>query len=335
MAGISRFTDNVSVTMQVGATTPLLNGFDHNIAPTLAVGAEKYVTPALGFGVEARTAFHARSMYGNIPGTFFDATNIVGLAKLNIVNLFDFDGTRKTFEPVLYVGTGWGHTNSSKLLNQYGSVEKNKYLPTGSEYVKTPDRNYQTFETGLELNFNLGKEKAWALTVNGGVQYGGIQDMRLDGRNAHLKGSVGLTYHFKTSNGTRHFNKFVAPAPVEVIKEVPVEKVIEHEVIKEVIKEVPVVTNVSDVTIAFAQGSAVLTDAAKALLDNIASGTTVNIDATASPEGGKAFNQALSTKRADAVASYLKARGVNVATANGKGVTGPASQRIAIVSINK
>ena len=107
--------------------------------------------------------------------------------------------------------------------------------------------------------------------------------------------------------------------------------------IKEVVKEVPgtntevKVENLVFVT--FAQGKSVLTRDAKKALDGVASGKHVQIVGTASPEGSAELNQRLSQARADAVAQYLKGKGVVVDEATGKGVQGTTSNRLAVVYV--
>ena len=54
---------------------------------------------------------------------------------------------------------------------------------------------------------------------------------------------------------------------------------------------------------------------------------------TASPEGDPELNQRLSQARANAVADYLRDRGVVVDEAVGKGVQGTTSNRLAIVYV--
>lgn len=82
------------------------------------------------------------------------------------------------------------------------------------------------------------------------------------------------------------------------------------------------------VVIEFAQNSAELTDAAKALLNQVKKGATVTVVGATSPEGTVARNSELSVERANAVAEYLKSRGVNVVSAEGN-----EAGRVAIVTI--
>ena len=56
------------------------------------------------------------------------------------------------------------------------------------------------------------------------------------------------------------------------------------------------------------------------ILNQIDKDATVDITATASPEGSAEFNQKLSEKRAEAVANHLSERGVKINSAVGKGV---------------
>jgi len=100
--------------------------------------------------------------------------------------------------------------------------------------------------------------------------------------------------------------------------EVKVEKVVEEKNV--IVSDKAVVT--------FEQNSAVLTAEAKAILDQIKSGSTVTVVGATSPEGTAVRNSELSVERANAVAEYLKARGVNVTSAQGD-----EAGRVAIVTI--
>lgn len=71
----------------------------------------------------------------------------------------------------------------------------------------------------------------------------------------------------------------------------------------------------------------------KKALDEIKEGKHVQIVGTASPEGSKELNDKLSQARADVVADYLRARGIVVDEATGKGVQGTTSNRLAVVYV--
>ena len=315
--GSSKFTDNVSVTVQGGVLTSFDNFYSGHtaMAPIALVGVDKYVNPWFGVGVEARTLIGTGNGSYNTKTTF-DWVNLSGYAKFNVLNMFNYNGERRTFEPVVYTGLGWGHSTACLHTNQ------------------------ATYRAGVELNLNLGKEKAWGIVLNPSVVWGGMTDYKLNKHNGSFEVTAGVVYHFKTSNGTRTFAKPRLYSQSEIdalnarIKELDSRQV----AVKEVIKNVPVTNSTAGVNVVektyivtFAKSKAYLTDNAKANLDKITG--TVVIEASASPEGTTKFNQKLSEDRANAVKSYLESRGVKVTKATGLGVVGNESNRIAIVTV--
>ena len=315
--GSSKFTDNVSVTVQGGVLTSFDNFYSGHtaMAPIALVGVDKYVNPWFGVGVEARTLIGTGNGSYNTK-TVFDWVNLSGYAKFNVLNMFNYNGERRTFEPVVYTGLGWGHSTACLHTNQ------------------------ATYRAGVELNLNLGKEKAWGIVLNPSVVWGGMTDYKLNKHNGSFEVTAGVVYHFKTSNGTRTFAKPRLYNQSEIdalnarIKELDSRQV----AVKEVIKNVPVTNSTASVNVVektyivtFAKSKADLTNAAKANLDKITG--TVVIEASASPEGTTKFNQKLSEDRANAVKSYLESRGVKVTKATGLGVVGNESNRIAIVTV--
>ena len=158
--------------------------------------------------------------------------------------------------------------------------------------------------------------------------------------NSWVQLNAGVVYKFGNSNGTHNFKlaQLRDQAEIDALNAIINDlrnrkpEVIE----KEVIKEVPVgkEVRVDDlVFVTFAQAKYNLTADAKKALDNIKEGRHVQIVGTASPEGSAEVNQRISQGRADAVAEYLKARGVIVDEAIGKGVQGTTSNRLAIVYV--
>ena len=312
--GSSKFTDNVSVTVQGGVLTSFDNFYSGHtaMAPIALVGVDKYVNPWFGVGIEARTLIGTGNGSYNTK-TVFDWVNLSGYAKFNVLNMFNYNGERRTFEPVVYTGLGWGHSTACLHTNQ------------------------ATYRAGVELNLNLGKEKAWGIVLNPSVVWGGMTDYKLNKHNGSFEVTAGVVYHFKTSNGTRTFAKPRLYSQSEIdalnarIKELNSRPV----AVKE---NVPVTNSTTSVNVVektyivtFAKSKADLTNAAKANLDKITG--TVVIEASASPEGTTEFNQKLSEDRANAVKSYLESRGVKVTKATGLGVVGNESNRIAIVTV--
>ena len=311
--GSSKFTDNVSVTVQGGVLTSFDNFYSGHtaMAPIALVGVDKYVNPWFGVGVEARTLIGTGNGSYNTKTTF-DWVNLSGYAKFNVLNMFNYNGERRTFEPVVYTGLGWGHSTACLHTNQ------------------------ATYRAGVELNLNLGKEKAWGIVLNPSVVWGGMTDYKLNKHNGSFEVTAGVVYHFKTSNGTQTFAKPRLYSQSEIdalnarIKELDSRPV----AVKEVINTNSTASiNVVEKTyiVTFAKSKADLTNAAKANLDKITG--TVVIEASASPEGTTKFNQKLSEDRANVVKSYLESRGVKVIKATGLGVVGNESNRIAIVTV--
>lgn len=330
-AGSSNFGDNWSVTLQGGVVTPFTNFFSGHTAmtPVALFGVDKYVTPAVGFGAEVRTGIGTGTVgHAHNSHTAFDMVNVSGYAKFNLANMFVPTDHRHLFEPVVYTGLGWGHATAG-----YEDAGTHKHA------------NYMTWRSGVELNFNLGKSRAWALVLNPSVVFGNPSTTewatKLDKRNGYFECTAGVVYHFRTSNGTHGFTKahlydaaevaalnariaeLEAREPMEVVKEVVVEKVVEVPAANAVV--VP-----STVYVTFKFNSAELTDEAKEVLDKVSGAVTVV--AYASPEGSKTYNKKLSERRAYAVSDYLNARGVTVEDAVGMGVLG-ACGRIAVVTV--
>ena len=309
--GSSKFTDNVSVTVQGGVLTSFDNFYSGHtaMAPIALIGVDKYVNPWFGVGVEARTLIGTGNGSYNTK-TVFDWVNLSGYAKFNVLNMFNYNGERRTFEPVVYTGLGWGHSTACLHTNQ------------------------ATYRAGVELNLNLGKEKAWGIVLNPSVVWGGMAENKINKNDGSFEVTAGVVYHFKTSNGTRSFAKprLYSQSEIDALNARINELNSKPAVVKEVIKN----TSVTDVVertyiVTFAKSKSYLTDEAKKNLDKITG--TVVIEASASPEGTTEFNQKLSEDRANTVKSYLESRGVKVTKAKGLGVVGNESNRIAIVTV--
>ena len=316
-AGSSKFTDNVSVTLQGGVLTSFDNFYSGHtaMAPIVLVGVDKYVTPWLGFGVEGRTLIGTgHGSYNKY--TAFDYVNVSGLAKVNLANAFKFDGTRKFFEPVVYTGLGWGHQTAS-----YGDNHN----------------NWMTYRAGAEFNFNLGEDRAWGIVVNPSVVWNDLDNGMLVKKNGSFEVTAGIVYRFKNSNGRRSFAKahLYDAAEVAALNK----KINELESRKPVVIEKIVEKSVADIgtnvfVAPFKFNSSELSDKCKSVLDNIAAGTTVVIDAYASsePKSSVKYNTKLSVERANAVKKYLESRGVKVTDTTGHGIDDDFG-RVAIVTV--
>lgn len=168
--------DNWFVGADLGGTWGLINHDAHNafwgdINPQFTVRGGKYITPVVGIQAEFESGF-AEGNY-----TFFDHTNLTLDWLCNFNNLFGgYKGSPRIFEVVGVLGAGWFHT--------YGDVS-----------------NSASVKGAVELNINLGKEKAWQLNIIPSFTYlpaKGIED-------SYIGLSIGFTYKFKNSNGTHNF----------------------------------------------------------------------------------------------------------------------------------
>lgn len=338
----SKFFDNTYVGVNVGANTNLSFNSVFPLNSTVGVRVGKDLTPVFGLNIEGTAWFGSATIGGerfdviskSSGHNAFRAVNVGLNGTINWSNLLlGYKGSPRTFEVSTVTGLGWGHVFTPSTTNNNATYAMNGlYSPNKGDY------NTLTAKTGIDLNFNLGKTNAhtiyvepavlWSLT-NGATGY--VDKVQFNKRRAYLQIAVGYTYHFKTSNGTHYFKVWNVGDMQNDINALRAELAKKpKEVVKEVVKTLPTETVERTLTtdVTFAQNSYELTDEAKALLDKIATDATVNVIGTASPEGTQSRNEFLSTKRAEVVADYLKARGVKV-----KNVLGGADSRKAIVSI--
>ena len=303
--GDSRFTDNWSVSLKTGYSGFIdKDYFDTRYdAQSVVLGFEKMVTPWLGF--EPEVNFRVRYSGG---GTIINPS-LNG--RVNLANIYNYNGERKTIEPILFVGIGYG-----RQLKESSS---------------------STLRTGLDLNFNLGDKKAWAIVVSPRFAWYDLGAYNLS-RTTMFEVLAGVSYHFKTSNGTHSFAKAKLYDESEVnnlnskinelrkandelemklenLRNKPVDALVTKEIDKS-----------NQFVVAFEFDSYKLTDDSKKTLDNIPAGLTVNVYGATSPEGTTRHNLKLSENRAKAVADYLKERGVKV-----NEVAGGDKGRVAVV----
>lgn len=283
------------------------------VRPVAALEIGKYVTPVVGFSFEGQALFNTTGSK-----TIIDQSNVIANLKFNISNLLGgYPGQPRLVEFVLVPGLGWGH--------DYGNMFY--------------DRNYLTYNAGAEVNFNVANR--WQINLKPAAVWNNYNNMlRFDRRNLQARVLVGMTYKFGNfklcpysvtaneyntlQNKVRALQEELVKKPKEVEKEVVVEKVIEKVIEK----------NANQYFVQFEKGKYDLDADAKAELDKIPEGTEVAVIATASPEGNKLYNKVLSQKRADEVKAYLEGRKVKVVSAEGLGVIGPTSNRVAIVKVN-
>ncbi len=208
----SKFFDNTFIGVSTGAgawLNPHLNGHDNfgdGIHSLSTVRLGKWFTPSVGgeltyeFGANVRPEFGHSSTAG--ANFLVNISNAIG----------GYKGEPRRVEVVPYFGGGWHHT--------HGQVTNNIVARAGSQ-----------------VNFNMGKQKAWQINVIPSINYiltdNGYSNYptgqpRFDVNRSWVNLQVGVTYKFKTSNGTHNFkrsNKIYTQDDLDVyIKEVDVLK---------------------------------------------------------------------------------------------------------------
>lgn len=256
----SRLFENTYVTvMGGGVTTTQYNGADgfwngawdvaKHVKPAASLEFGNYVTPVVGFSLEGVALFNTINT-----NTWVNQSNVVANAKFNLSNLFGgYKGQPRVFEVVLVPGLGWGHD-----YGYYGIDE------TG-EKVYSSDPNYATYNAALELNFNLGKQRAWQINVKPvyTINHRNTKDVFVkDNMNGRLM--VGVTYKFGSKRKGGAHNFVLCPYSVtkadydavvaerDALKNRPAE-------VKEVVKEVPVTKEVVKTEVKVLTGSTVIT----------------------------------------------------------------------------
>jgi outer membrane protein OmpA-like peptidoglycan-associated protein len=330
----SKTFDNIYVGINGGlATKTTGHAWMKGLDPNFGVRIGRNFTPVVGAAIESNAYFSNKPWAST--GTVVRFLNTSLLGTLNLSNWFGgYLGQPRPFEVSVVAGLGWGHLFGNSAM-----------------YKKTGPVNDLTSKVALDFAFNLGADKAWQVYVEPAIMYGlndltgsnynlGNGDIRFDVNHSFVQLNAGVVYKFKNSNGTHNFkiaqlrdqseidglNSQISDLRNELAKK-------PKEVIKEVVKEVPAQTSTCPLFVTFAQGKANLTKDAKKVLDTVANGTTVEIIGTASPEGSAKVNKTVSQARANAVAKYLKAKGVVVKDAAGKGAQGVASNRLAVIYI--
>jgi outer membrane protein OmpA-like peptidoglycan-associated protein len=164
------------------------------VRPVVGVSIGRYLTPV--FGLRANGQFYINGKFmnnelgiktGKASKTVFDydAVTLDGLFNLN--NLFcGYKGTPDPVEVVAVAGLGWYHGNGD------ATYRFNKAM----------------MKIGAQLNFNLGKSKAWQVNIEPDLcYYAGASDgdaiLNINRSFAQITG--GITYKFGCSNGTHNF----------------------------------------------------------------------------------------------------------------------------------
>lgn len=189
--------DNWSVTLKGGIANPLnpYHGtFGDNVRGAAGVEVRKQLTPTFGLGVESDFGFNT-STWNKQPSmhNVFDAMYLGVFGTVNLNNLFaGYAGHPRVFEVEVVGGTGWIRT----------------FVPASQGH----DTNDMGVKSGLNLNFNLGQDKAWTIGLKPAIVWNVTNKNHtvFSERAAALELMAGVTYHFGNSNGTHSF-AYAAP----------------------------------------------------------------------------------------------------------------------------
>lgn len=345
----SKLFENTYVTVLGGATTtgqfqnvttPFFwegaKGVFNGVRPTIGVELGKYITPTVGFSVEGLGYVGTTTST-----TFFNESLVLGNGKLNLSNwIGGYKGQPRRVEVVLVGGLGWGHdyVGEGQTWTRYPSDDLEtvygRDVNVENTVAPATDKDYAAYRAGLELNANLGKARAWQITVRPNVTWFNktndeYKSLATWGKDARVGVQAGVTYKFGSRSKNSH-NFVLCPYSVtqsdydaalariaeleqnpkvkEVTKEVVTERVVEREkVVYEAAKPAT--------TVVFKRGSYALDRSDKGLLDafaeSLGEGDVVLVTGSADlGTGTRAFNDKLAKNRADVVATYLKSKGV-------------------------
>lgn len=338
----SKLFDNVSVTVLGGGVTtgqfvdvPTPFFWDgtkavfNGVRPFMGVEFTKYVTPVVGFSVEGLGFVNTTTS-----DTFFDESAVLANGKLNLSNWFGgYKGQPRRVEVVAVTGLGWGHDYVNGNTQTWASAPaESKYLvfgnnPYNSNRLHFTDKDYVVYNAGAELNFNLGEERAWQISIRPGVMWfnkyteGNFQSLPTWKHDARANMQLGVTYKFGKAG---HHNFRLCPysvtqADYDALKakydELAGREPEVREVVKETVKTETVTKEVVSYKgvktyITFAIGSAALTDVEKEKVglfaESLDNDTLIQIVGSAdSGTGSETRNFALANNRANVVKNVL------------------------------
>lgn len=312
----SKFFDNWSLGIKGGGVAPLEG--QGNMKGVVGLNLQKNITPVWGLGVEGQWSINTSSWNRFMHSTTAFDHQMVGVySTTNLMNLFGgYEGTPRVFEIDIELGVGWLHAfvnNHKALFETLGASTFNSW--------------YTKF--GPNLNFNLGKNKAWTI----GLKPAFVYNMKYPNstgyniRHGYFEILAGVTYHFKNKNGTHSFeihddteqlakiawltdvNKNMAER-IEWLENQPpqvqvVEKVVE---VENVVEPITVIGN----AIGFKLNSSEILETGFASLENIANILNENPDMklnvvgfASAKEGTESYNLVLSNHRAENVKNIL------------------------------
>ena len=307
-AGSSKFTDNVSVGV-VGGVETNLNQWNWPHGAVAGIVINKEITPVFGVTLEGTTGINNITNWNNGYRTScsnaFDTWSVMLAGRVNLTNaIWKYNGKPRKFEVEANAGPGYGF-----LLHE-------KY-------------NALLAKAGLNLNYNV--TDAWTIALRPAVVYDLSGTGSFNTERAIGQVTAGIVYHFKTSNGTRSFNKakLYDQAEVDMLngKINTLQKSLNDanatiEVMHDSLTKTNTLIETNEVTkmvypkVQFKKGTTKIESTSMANIYDIADSLkdvdgTIKVTGYASTEGSTKYNKELSLKRAVAVKNALIKAGVD------------------------
>lgn len=354
----NKISDNWSLGINLGGVTPLKHSaFFPNMRPTFGLELGKQVTPILGISLEGMTSINTSAS-----ATALDHSNVSLLGRINLSNAFgSYLGAPRPFEVEAVTGFGWLHG----YKNGHGDYNDLSYK-VGLNF---------NFNLGENNPWSIAVKPALVYNLEGDAPAHGV---RFNANNAVVELTAGVTYHFSNSNGKRHMSYFDGYDQAEIDRlnaringlrsdlqdqenQCNKAKQAHDSAMDAANRKINDLQNALDdcnkkkastgekveAYVSFRQGSAGIDATQLANIDRIGTYLQKNTDAKvtikgyASPEGGKAINNKLAAKRAEAVKSVLVSKykiNANRIDAQGQGVGSifgePNWNRISICTID-
>lgn len=299
------------------------NAFN-TLTPSVSLSVGKWFTPSIG----TRVQFNA-GHYSTNEATDFNVNAQLGGSAyadvmFNLSNMLcGYD--RHVWNVIPYVGFGrcatensyknWGEWSWNAGLDNHFRVS-NRLLIDLDLYV----RRFNGYNSVTDLTLNGSNVRNW----NCGAEVGLVVELGNNKWN-HAADAEAMAFMYgaqisvlqetieRLANHNKHLEDLLGRKPTEVVKET-----VRYQ-------------NGEYTPVWFAFDSAELTDEAKKDLDLVPTEKEVSVVGYASPEGEEQYNKDLSLRRAQAVADYLKGRGVNVTNVAGLGEAVPEISRVVVV----
>lgn len=292
-----KFFENFYLGANGGIMSPMTETDCHAV---LGVELGKDITPGFGISADWVNVFKKSSEDFTEKGFGFNAN-----FKFNMMNIIGgYKGFPRRVELLLIPSAGWAHNSGDNFITMY-------------------DGNNVSLGASAQLNFNLGQQRAWFLTLKSGWfwrEYGTAK--MFECHKGDFKLTAGISYRFGSKRTGSHNFVF---CPYSVTKD-DYDKVVAardalqaelnkkpKEVIKEVVKEnrveVPVYMPANSY-VTFSIGSAVINPVEKIKLkkwvESLPSKNDITIVGSAdSKTGNAALNDKLAAKRAEAVKNVI------------------------------